>query len=698
MTAIEQIFQSTGAAPAPATAGLFGTTVASENNAVEFATQIATALEGTENATLINVQSADPLFATNAVAATSNYTTDSVQTGVPVASLAPVTGVTLVDFSAEYPDFATPTELPGTIQSVNAQIAAVLQGVGEDFVVEATLAPSLATPEASDVGDLADEGGAASAASGVSAGPPQEASVAAATALPATAPIATAQLVSVREGFELHPFSATTGIAAAEQAAHILPVTPVEAAARPVTAPIASVAETPAATTLASGQITETPIAPNTSRTAQAQSAAAIESTTTAVTAPAATTSAVTIPAAATSAVTAPATGTPDVVPSVATAPTVTAPDTAASVVTANAALAAAPQPATSVEAIASTGTQIDPALTADASAKAAADATAQVKADEKAIEGQLVKGAKNRAAEQQAAENNNAQNPASASRSETAQAERLRAATTAQQQAATQPQNQSTTTSSDRVGASPAVVAQPSETRESKSKDNSAAKAAPAIATASASSPPVWTPERVVAYPEALPTSAAIAAGLSSLRGEAGFSENLGSLLGGKPSPALSAQVAKQLNLHVTRAVKDGNNEFNLRLNPGELGSVRVKLTFTEAGRVAAQVFAERPETLELLQREARGFERAVEAGGHKVENGGLNFSLDTGDGQSAGKAFADAVQQDRLKEQIKEGAASAEEGEALAGSESSDLTDLAALEEILSRVSPLSGLDVRV
>ncbi|WP_025896409.1 flagellar hook-length control protein FliK [Kordiimonas gwangyangensis] len=65
---------------------------------------------------------------------------------------------------------------------------------------------------------------------------------------------------------------------------------------------------------------------------------------------------------------------------------------------------------------------------------------------------------------------------------------------------------------------------------------------------------------------------------------------------------------MAKQLNMSVSRAVKAGEQEFTMRLDPAELGRVQVKLKFMEGGRVHAQVVAERPETLELLQRDARG------------------------------------------------------------------------------------------
>jgi len=208
---------------------------------------------------------------------------------------------------------------------------------------------------------------------------------------------------------------------------------------------------------------------------------------------------------------------------------------------------------------------------------------------------------------------------------------------------------------------------------------------------------PVSWTPERLAGLSDGALPSDTIAGGLSSLRGEPSFMNSMG-LMGGKPSAALGGQIAKQVNLQVTRAVKNGRNEFTMRLNPSELGSVRVKMSFHESGSVSARFLVERPETLELLQREVRGMERAVEAGGHKVDAQGLSFNLDSNDDQGAGKAFADAAREDQLKDKIENSGSSDQDDTAHSENQFNDQTDLATLEEILSRVSPETGLDVRV
>lgn len=203
----------------------------------------------------------------------------------------------------------------------------------------------------------------------------------------------------------------------------------------------------------------------------------------------------------------------------------------------------------------------------------------------------------------------------------------------------------------------------------------------------------PWITPERAAGWPDGFATSL-VSTGLGGLMGNPSGLSGL-SMLGGQPNPALGGHVTKQLNLNMTRAVKAGEQEFSMRMDPPELGRVSVKLRFGQNGLVKSQIMAERPETLEMLQREIRGLERAIEAGGHKSEQGGISFSLDSGGQESAGKAFAEAMQQDRLQQEID--ARSGEQGDnAFAGGDIDEVE--VDLDEILARITPETGLDVRV
>lgn len=90
----------------------------------------------------------------------------------------------------------------------------------------------------------------------------------------------------------------------------------------------------------------------------------------------------------------------------------------------------------------------------------------------------------------------------------------------------------------------------------------------------------------------------------------------------------------AAQLTGRIEQAVSEGRTTLTVRLDPETLGRVEVKLELQD-GRVTAHIAAERPATLDLLQRDARLLERAVEQGGLQLSGGGLQFSLRDGAGQ---------------------------------------------------------------
>lgn len=92
-----------------------------------------------------------------------------------------------------------------------------------------------------------------------------------------------------------------------------------------------------------------------------------------------------------------------------------------------------------------------------------------------------------------------------------------------------------------------------------------------------------------------------------------------------GGPNPPALNQVA----VHVQRAVQDGNDRLSIQLRPTDLGRVDVQIEFGGDGRMKAKIMAENPYTLDLLQKDSRALERALQDVGLRPEAGGLSFSL---------------------------------------------------------------------
>lgn len=71
------------------------------------------------------------------------------------------------------------------------------------------------------------------------------------------------------------------------------------------------------------------------------------------------------------------------------------------------------------------------------------------------------------------------------------------------------------------------------------------------------------------------------------------------------------------------------GARQFDIRLDPGELGRVDVNLSISDKGEVTARMVVDRVETLHLLQRDARTLERAFEQAGLKPSEAGVDITL---------------------------------------------------------------------
>lgn len=106
---------------------------------------------------------------------------------------------------------------------------------------------------------------------------------------------------------------------------------------------------------------------------------------------------------------------------------------------------------------------------------------------------------------------------------------------------------------------------------------------------------------------------------------------------------PAQPALPVGAIAMQVAAQARAGSSRFEIRLDPPELGRVDVRLDVGRDGTVQTRMVVERAETLDLLQRDARALERALNNAGLKTDDGSLNFSLkgERFAGQDAAPAF---------------------------------------------------------
>ena len=99
-------------------------------------------------------------------------------------------------------------------------------------------------------------------------------------------------------------------------------------------------------------------------------------------------------------------------------------------------------------------------------------------------------------------------------------------------------------------------------------------------------------------------------------------------------PAPALAFATPNPIPLaglpvEIATQAKAGNNRFDIRLDPPELGRIDVRLDIDTKGNVTSRLMVERPETLDLLRRDAPQLERALQNAGLKTSDQGMQFSL---------------------------------------------------------------------
>ena len=181
--------------------------------------------------------------------------------------------------------------------------------------------------------------------------------------------------------------------------------------------------------------------------------------------------------------------------------------------------------------------------------------------------------------------------------------------------------------------------AASQSDAASGKVQTAQAAPSGPAI-PAPATQPGGVTPVTGVAQTAFTPTAATPAAPTAALASAASATT--------APAPDIDS-----LAVAIAANAARGAKHFDIRLDPPELGRVDVHMSVSRDGKAEALLTADRPETLELLQRDSKTLERALKDAGLDLSNNSLNFSLKgqqrQGDGGGASMArmrsLSDAV-----------------------------------------------------
>lgn len=95
--------------------------------------------------------------------------------------------------------------------------------------------------------------------------------------------------------------------------------------------------------------------------------------------------------------------------------------------------------------------------------------------------------------------------------------------------------------------------------------------------------------------------------------------------------SPARStgdAAPPEQVSIRLIHSLLEGRKAVQIHLHPSELGSIDVAMQW-QGDRLTAHFVVDRPETLDLLQRDIKILEQSLGDSGFRSNDGGLSFSL---------------------------------------------------------------------
>jgi len=82
-------------------------------------------------------------------------------------------------------------------------------------------------------------------------------------------------------------------------------------------------------------------------------------------------------------------------------------------------------------------------------------------------------------------------------------------------------------------------------------------------------------------------------------------------------------------LAVAIAARAQAGANQFDIRLDPPELGRIDVRLDVDSNGQVTTHMTADRADTLQLLQNQQPQLEQALNQAGLKTADNGLQFTL---------------------------------------------------------------------
>lgn len=100
----------------------------------------------------------------------------------------------------------------------------------------------------------------------------------------------------------------------------------------------------------------------------------------------------------------------------------------------------------------------------------------------------------------------------------------------------------------------------------------------------------------------------------------------------------AIQTPVTEQVAFQIKSAIGSGNSKISIQLHPEDLGKLDITLDVDSKGKTGVTVTADNKQTLDLLQRDSQGLQKALADAGLKTDAGSLSFNLRGGEREGQG------------------------------------------------------------
>ena len=122
-----------------------------------------------------------------------------------------------------------------------------------------------------------------------------------------------------------------------------------------------------------------------------------------------------------------------------------------------------------------------------------------------------------------------------------------------------------------------------------------------------------------------------------------------------------MGKEVVEQIKINITKSAIKGVDTIDIQLKPEDLGKIQIRMHIAKDGKLHADIISSRPETMDMLQKDVSGLQKAFNDAGYDTDSRSFNFSFQKENQAGKGQEDNSGLMQfigDTLEQEAKEAA----------------------------------------